>query len=69
MIMIFIIVNILYQGEEVVVLPAVLHPDLPHGDTLRPHRAGLRIHLLQKGDKDNPWNPYNLSLLTLIIVS
>ena len=57
------------QGEEVVVLPAVLHPDLPHGDPLCPHRAGLRINLLQKGDKDNPWNPHNLSLLTLFIAS
>ena len=37
--------------EEVVVLPALLHLHLPHGNLLRPLRQGLRGYLLQKGER------------------
>ena len=40
---------VMFQGAEMVVLPAVLHLHLPDGDPLCPGCQGLRLTLLQKG--------------------
>ena len=44
-----ICVMMMFQGAEMVVLPAVLHLHLPDGHPLCPGSQGLRLTLLQKG--------------------
>ena len=38
------------EGAEVVVLPPVLHPDLPHGRLRGVRHAGAQVHLLSRGE-------------------